>query len=98
MSQHDAYLDRMTARLGELEQELKAMAEKVAHSGEGRHELQMRELEASLAVAKQRLQNLRRCGAECDEEMTQSFAQSFERLNGTFGRARAALEGGSPAR
>ncbi|MEK0082224.1 hypothetical protein [Benzoatithermus flavus] len=95
MSQHDAYLDRMTTRLGELERELKILSEKVAHAGEERHEREIRELEASLAVAKERLQMLRRCGADCNEEMTQSFAQSFERLNGSFGRTRAALAGGS---
>jgi hypothetical protein len=97
MGQHDAYLDHMTARLSEIEQELKAMSERVARAGEDRHERQMRELEASLATAKERLQMLRRSGAECDEEMTQSFAQSFERLQGSVGRARAAISGGPPA-
>jgi hypothetical protein len=94
MSQHDAYLDRMTARLGDLEREIAAMSEKVAHSGEGRHEHEIRELEASLAVAKERLQMLRRSGADLNEEMTQSFTQTFDRLNGSVGRARSSLAGG----
>ena len=47
-----------------------------------------RELEATLGVAKERLQTLRRAGADLDEEMTQSFAQAFERLNAAVGRAR----------
>ncbi len=93
MSQHDAYLDRMTARLGELESQIKDMAQKVVQQGERRHETQIRELEASLAAAKERLQSLRRAGAELDEEMTQSFTQSFERLNTAIGRTRASLDG-----
>ena len=87
MSQHDAYLDRMTTRLGEIEHEIRALAEKAAREGDNRHDQLFRELEANLGVARERLQSLRRSGAEIDEEMT----QSFERLNAAVGRARSAL-------
>lgn len=78
MSQHDAYLDRMTDRLAEIDREVRSLA----GSGE------QRELEAALGVARERLQLLRRAGSELDEEMTRSFAQAFERLNAAVGRAR----------
>jgi predicted nucleic acid-binding Zn-ribbon protein len=91
MSQHDAYLARMTTRLGEIEHEIRTLAERATREGENRHDQLVRELEANLGVARERLQSLRRSGAELDEEMTQSFAQSFERLNASVGRARAAL-------
>lgn len=88
MSQHDAYLDRMTTSLHELEAQIKALSD--AH---GSHDQQVRELEASLAIAKERLQSLRRAGAELTDEMTQSFAMSFERLKTAVGRAAAQLDG-----
>lgn len=91
MSKHAAYLARMTGRLDEVEAEIRAM-------GQGRDQgsenaATVRELEASLASARERLQAMRRAGAELDEETTQSFAQSFERLNAAVGRARAARQG-----
>ena len=79
MSQHDAYLDRMTTRLGEIEHEIRTLAEGGA---------EVRELEAALGVARERLQLLRRAGAELDEEMTRSYARAFDRLNAAVGRAR----------
>jgi hypothetical protein len=82
MSQHDAYLDRMTARLAEIEHEIRSLAER------GTGDVEVRELEAALGVARERLQLLRRAGADLDDEMTRSFAQSFERLNAAVGRAR----------
>ncbi len=83
MGQHDAYLDRMTARLAEVEGEIRALAR-----GDAEAAGSVRELEAALAVARERVQRLRRAGAELDEEMTRSFAQAFERLNAAVGRAR----------
>lgn len=82
MSRHDEYLDRMTARLADLEGEIRALAAGAAESST------VRELEAALAIARERLQLLRRAGAELDEEMTRSFAQAFDRLNAGLGRAR----------
>lgn len=83
MSQHDAYLDRMTGRVAEVEAEIRRLAEDGSTPAPT-----VRELEAALGVAKERLQTLRRAGADLDEEMTQSFAQAFERLNAAVGRAR----------
>lgn len=80
MSQHDAYLDRMTDRLAEIDREIRSLA------GSG----DRRGLEADLGVARERLQLLRRAGGELDEEMTRSFAQAFDRLNAAVGRARSA--------
>lgn len=86
MSQHDAYIERMTTRLGEIEAQIRTMAQQAGQDGP--RQQQVRDLEASLAVARERLQNLRRAGAEVTEEMTRSFAQSFERLNAEIARAR----------
>ena len=83
MSQHDAYLDRMTGRLNDVEAEIRTLARE-----ESTPAPTVRELEATLGVAKERLQTLRRAGADLNEEMTQSFAQAFERLNAAVGRAR----------
>ncbi len=91
MCQHDAYLDRMTTRLGEIEHEIRALAEKAGREGDNRHDHLLRDLEAKLGVARERLQALRLSGAELDEEMTQSFTQSLERLNAAVGHARSAL-------
>jgi chromosome segregation ATPase len=91
MSKHAAYLDRMTGRLDEVEAEIRAMAQGQESAAT------VRELEASLASARERLQAMRRAGAELDEETTQSFAQSFERLNAAVGRARAIGQGRSDA-
>jgi seryl-tRNA synthetase len=90
MSAHQAYLDRMTVRLEALERETMALAQKVAREGDESQQRQLRELEASLATAKERLQTLRRAAAEVSDEMTQSFTQSFERVQSALGRARTA--------
>jgi hypothetical protein len=83
MSQHDAFLDRMTARLAEVERQIKAL------DNDAQGTAAARELEAGLASLRERLQVLRRAGAELTEDMTSSFAQAFERLNTAVGRARA---------
>lgn len=83
MGVHDGYLDRMTARLADLERQLQVGA--LAQLEAGRR----RSLEASLAAARERLQNLRRAGAEVTDEMLQSFTQRFERLRAAFGEAGA---------
>ncbi len=81
------YLDRMTGRLGDLENEIAALAPTVA----AEHEQALRDVQAALVAAKERLQTLRRAGAELTDEMAQSFTQSFERLQNSVGRLRAAL-------
>lgn len=83
MGVHDGYLDRMAVRLADLERHLQAGA--LAELEAGRR----RSLEASLAAARERLQSLRRAGAEITDEMLQSFTQSFERLRAAFGEAGA---------
>jgi len=93
MSQHDAFLDRMTGRLGEISAQIDDLSRKAAQHGDAAREKQVRELETSLAVARERLQAMRRSGGELDEEATRTFAQSFERLNNAVGVTRAALEG-----
>ncbi|MFZ1426403.1 MAG: hypothetical protein WAS21_06505 [Geminicoccaceae bacterium] len=85
------YLDRMTSRLGDLENEIAALAPAVAARRE--HEQPLRDAQAALAAAKERLQTLRRAGAELTDEMTQSFTQSFERLQNSVGRLRAGVSG-----
>lgn len=83
MGMHDGYLDRMATRLADLEREL--LGGSFRHLEASRR----RDLEAGLATAKQRLQHLRRAGAEVSEEMIQSFTQGFERLRSAIGEARA---------
>lgn len=74
MAQHDAFLDRMTARLGDLERRLADLG--------GPHGL-----EAPLASLRDELRALRREGGELDEDRTRSFAQAYERLNAAVGRS-----------
>jgi hypothetical protein len=93
MSQHDAYLDRMTTRLGDLEGEIARLSQEHAPDERGDGPPEVRELRASLAAAKERLHALRRAGAELDDEMTLSFGQAFERLQAAVSRARTSLAG-----
>ena len=83
MGMHDAYLDRMAARLADLERDLLGGSLKHLDAS------QRRDLEAGLGTARERLQNLRRAGADVSDEMVQSFTQTFERLHAAFGEARA---------
>ena len=83
MGMHDGYLDRIAARIADLEREL------LGASGEKLEASRRRELEVGLATVKERLRHLRRAGAEVSDEMVQSFTQSFERLRAAFGEARA---------
>lgn len=87
----NSYLDRMTGRLGDLENEIAALSSTVASSANREHEQQVRDVQAGLAATKERMQTLRRAGAELTDEMTQSFTQSFERLQGSVGRLRTAV-------
>jgi hypothetical protein len=93
MSQHDAYLDRMTTRLGAIEGEITRLSQEHARDWQDGSPPEVKELEASLAAAKERLRTLRRAGAELDDEMTRSFGQAFERLQAAVGRARSSLAG-----
>ena len=93
MVARNGYLDRMADRLGALETEIGALAATVGHDGSAEHGHQLRDVQASLTAAKERLQALRRTGAELTDEMTQSFTQSFERLQTSVGRLRTSLNG-----
>ena len=64
MGMHDGYLDRMTARITAFERQFQAA------SDEPIDERRRRDLEAGLATVKERLQVLRRSGAEVSDEMT----------------------------
>lgn len=91
MGQHDAFLDRMTARLGELEHCIAGLS----RQGEGA--ARQRELETSLASLREQLQMMRRESADLTEDRTRSFAQAYERLNAAVGRAQAQGGGTSSA-
>jgi hypothetical protein len=91
MGQHDAYLDRMTARLGDIEGEIARLSREHAPDDQDGGPPEVRELRAGLAAAKERLRALRRAGAELDDEATRSFGQAFERLQAAVGRARSSL-------
>ena len=82
MSQHDAYFDRMTTRLRDLESRLGSL-----DSADDSHARTVRDLEANLAVLRERLQLMRRNQAEVTVDETQSFTQGFERLNSALARA-----------
>ena len=90
MSEHDGYLDRMTTRLKAFEADLQTWSDRI-------DERQRRDLRAGLAAVTERLQVLRRAGADLDGEMTQSFTQAFEGLRASFHRVRATAAGGSEA-
>ncbi|MFL5333454.1 MAG: hypothetical protein ACJ8H8_09810 [Geminicoccaceae bacterium] len=90
MSEHDGYLDRMTACLKAFEADLQTWSDRIDKS-------QRRDLQAGLAAVSERLQVLRRAGADLNAEMTQSFTHSFERLRVTFSRIRATAASGSEA-
>lgn len=74
MGEHAAFLDRMTARLAALEHEVEAWC---TRSDDRRA---VRDLQARLAILKERLQVVRRAGTDATAEMTQVFARSFERF------------------
>jgi hypothetical protein len=81
MSQLAGYVDRMAGRLADLERQVRDLAgtadSRVA-----------RDLDAGLAALKERLNVMRRSGADLSEEMTQSFTQAFERLQSAVAGAR----------
>lgn len=88
MSQHDSYINRMTVRLQELEEQVRTLRQN-ARPGGDTQDHQLRDLEVSCAAAKERLQELRRAGPDCNDEMIQAFARNFDRLNAAVGRAMA---------
>ncbi|HET6468563.1 MAG TPA: hypothetical protein VFG43_09325 [Geminicoccaceae bacterium] len=91
MTAHDAYLDRMTERLGQLESRIRDLKERAGRTDTPEARRTVADLEASLEVTRARLHELRRAGADLTTEMTQSFGAGFERLNAAVGRADSEL-------
>ncbi len=91
MTEHTAYLDRMTSRLAALDHELEIWCERAAD------QRQCRDLSARLGALKERLQTLRRAGGDLTGEMTQSFTLSFERFRSEFAKARSNADGEATA-
>ena len=80
MGEHAGYLDRMVVRLAAFEHQIGIWCERAEDPR------LVRDLEARLAVLRERLQLMRRAGREVTTEMTQAFTQSFERLRADFVR------------
>lgn len=81
MSQLAGYVDRMAGRLADLERQIRELG----GTADGRV---ARDLGAGLVSLKDRLNVMRRSGGDLSEEMTQSFAQAFARLQSAVGGAR----------
>ena len=88
MSQHDAYLDRMTTRLGDLEGEIARLSQEHAPDERGDGPPEVRNSGRASRPRRSGCTALRRAGAELDDEMTLSFGQAFERLQAAVSRAR----------
>ena len=80
MGEHAGYLDRMAVRLAAFEHQIGIWCERADDPR------RVRDLQARLAVLRERLQLMRRAGGEVTTEMTQAFTQSFERLRVDFAR------------
>lgn len=80
MSQHTAYLDRMSERLAQLERSVGELQQSDAND---RRAL---ELSASIEVQRQKLNEMRRAGAELSPEMVQSFGSAVDGLGARIGR------------
>jgi hypothetical protein len=78
MSAQSAYLGRLTVRLGELDAQLSSLRAGADAAVAER----LGDLEARLAVARERLQAARRAGAELTDEMLRSAGEGVERLAG----------------
>jgi chromosome segregation ATPase len=86
MSQHSAFLDRMTQRLDQLDARMQDLVQRAQALDTPQARRAVDDLQASLAVTRERLQELRRMGADLTDETTRSFTASFDRLNAAFGR------------
>jgi hypothetical protein len=80
---HVGYIDRMAMRVADLEGEFQAMAQRCED------ERQLNDLAAGLIAVKEQLRLLRRAAADANDEMTQNFTLSFQRLLARFARTRA---------
>ncbi|HMR29916.1 MAG TPA: hypothetical protein PKA13_03250 [Geminicoccaceae bacterium] len=77
MSQHTAYLERMSERLAQLQRNVDEL-------GHG-HDQKASELSASIEVQRQKLNEMRRAGAELSPEMVQSFGTAIDGLGARIG-------------
>lgn len=80
MSQHTAYLDRMSERLAHLARSVEDM------KGRDPNDRRASDLSASINVQRDRLNEMRRAGAELTSEMVQSFSIAIDGLSERIGR------------
>ena len=80
MSQQTAYLDRMTERLAQLERSVDELKQ---HDANDRR---ASELSASIEIQRQKLNEMRRAGAELSPETVQSFSSAVDALGARIGR------------
>lgn len=80
MSQHTAYLDRMSERLAGFE---RTVADMRPAGGDDRR---VADLAASIRVQRDRLNEMRRAGAELTAETVQSYSASLDALGARIGR------------
>lgn len=86
MSEHRAFLDRLHGRLAELERQIANLRA----GGDAATTRRVADLEAAAGVARGRLHELRRAGAELTADMTRSLGEQVERLSAKVGEALAA--------
>ncbi len=79
MSEHSAYIERMSQRLAALGRDVDGM-------DRDRSDSRAADLAAAIAVQHDRLNEMRRAGAELTPEMLQSFSASVDRLGERVGR------------
>lgn len=80
MSEHTAYLDRMSERLAQFGRNI----DEIRHRDP--NDRQAAVLAASLNVQRDRLNEMRRRGAELTPEMVQSFGNAVDGLGARIGR------------
>jgi hypothetical protein len=80
MSQHSAYIDRMSERLAALGRNVEEIRQRDSDGGRAS------DLAAAIEVQRERLNEMRRAGAELTPEMLQSFSASVDRLSTRIGR------------
>lgn len=80
MSQHTAYLDRMSERLAQFERSVEEMRHRDPN------DRRASDLSASIEVQRQKLNQMRRAGAELTPEMVQSFGTAVDGLGARIGR------------
>lgn len=79
MSEHSAYIERMSQRLAALGRDVDGM-------GRDKVDSRAADLAAAIDVQRDRLNEMRRAGAELTPEMLQSFSASVDRLSERVGR------------